>query len=560
MSAMGFLANEAFVPSAGAKPAPDFAGSLLIGQAPMHTEPNLSRPVIGERDASLFPAVQLDFVTADGILMPLQRGTMVTETASSPASYWQLIPQFGRVWRDVADSAWSHAAFPLMLVNDTENEAHQGLASFEYRDEKVTALRFQFVQQTAPYLLRQHFNAWGRASLQWCPLSGRNLESERAKGREELANRLPSRPWQALLDEFSPRRLEDFAGPVDPNWVVMSGLWRDGTLYQQAALTAQGAYPYPLEMRFGVRSIMKSLATPLALLRLAEIYGPEVLELKVGEYVEGLHSKYAHVRFIDAANMASGFGGHGSHRIHPNDIEDGYLGGDYDAWYTAPSHEDKVREIARSLSPYPWQPGTVVRYSDQDFYVLGIALDRFLKKMKGAKADIWDMLSREVLRPIGVVHAPAIRTREPGGGAGYVWFNAGYYPTLEELARIALLYQRRGAWEGSQLLHRGLTEELLAAANALAKNGAPRPSPDTAQAAGELYQMGFHFTECLSRAADRRLYLPTMRGSGENEVILYPNEWISFRIAKAAQLPEGASPWVKGRSSTASVVQQLASF
>jgi hypothetical protein len=509
----------------------------------MHTEPALARGLIDDRDASLLPGVELDFVTVDGILAPLQRGRMVAESADAgPFSYWHLIPQFGRVWRDVADSAWSHAAFPLMLVNDTENEAHQGLASFDYREGKVTSLRFQFVQQTAPYLLRQHFNAWGIAPLEFRPLARGAKEIHRAQAREELSGRLPSKPLGALLDQPEAMALQDFLGAVKPEWVVMNGLVREEVLYYRASVTLHGPYPYPLEMRFGVRSVMKSIATPLSLLRLAQVYGPQVLDLKVGDFVEGLHSKYRRVRFIDAANMASGFGGHGTLSIDPNDFEDGYLGGDYDAWYTAPSHEEKLREFSRSWSPYPWEAGEVARYSDQDFYFLGVAIDRFLKQRRGENADIWDTLSAEVLRPIGIFHSPAVRTREAGGKRGHVWFNAGYYPTLEELARVALLYQKCGAWHGEQLLHRGLTEELLTGSGALAKNGGERrvgADRQRAAARGELYRMGFHFAARQGGPSSPHLHLPSMRGSGENEVILYPNQQILLRIAKAAQLPEG---------------------
>src|SRR6185437_16600475 len=101
-------------------------------------------------------------------------------------------------------------------------------------------------------------------------------------------------------------------GPVLERWRVITALVRDGTIHHQESATPCGDYPYPLEMRFGVRSVMKSIGAPLALLRLAQVHGPYVLDLKVGDYLQGLHSKYRSVRFIDAANMASGFGGTGS--------------------------------------------------------------------------------------------------------------------------------------------------------------------------------------------------------------------------------------------------------
>jgi CubicO group peptidase (beta-lactamase class C family) len=337
----------------------------------------------------------------------------------------------------------------------------------------------------------------------------------------------------------------------------------EGTLYYRDVVTPYGPYPYPLEMRFGVRSIMKSVATPLALLRLAHLYGPYVLTLKIGDYVRGLDPKYDRVRFIDAANMATGFGGTGSFSTTPNDINDGYLGGDYDAWYTALSHEEKLAQIVQHLRPYPWDPGTVVRYRDQDFYLLGAAIDSFLKSVRGPGADAWDMLLEEVFAPIGIAHAPTIRTREAGGSRGVPWFNAGYYPTLDDLAKIALLYQSGGSWSGQQILHPTLTRELLASHGALLKTGnAPLTGRVGSDDVGDLslYKMGFHFTPYLGWVSGRRFYLPTMWGSGESEVILYPNQLVSICIAKAAQLPAGETATEGHALATPRAVDRLVPF
>jgi CubicO group peptidase (beta-lactamase class C family) len=536
--------NASFRPGADAGPAPPYSGTLRISGARMRTAPaELLHAVIGGRDARLFPGITLTFFTLGDILVPTRRGEMIAESMPGRApSYWDVIPQFGRVWREEGTDGWSRAAFPLMLVNDTENYAHHGLATFLYRDTAVREFRFQFVQQTAPYLLKQHFIAWGQADVERVEQSVGDLESDRARARAELDARLPSKPWSDLLEVAPDGALGGFGGPVKPKWRVATALVREGTLYYQDVDTPYGPYPYPLEMRFGVRSIMKSVAAPLALLRLAQVYGPYVLTLRIGDYVSGLHPKYDRIRFIDAANMASGFGGTGSLRTNPNDLNDGYLGGDYDAWYTAPSHEEKVAQIAKDLRPYPWEPGTVVRYRDQDFYLLGAAIDRFLKSIRGPEADAWAFLREEVFAPIGIAHAPAIRTREAAGNASVPWFNAGYYPSLDDLAKIALLYQRQGAWQGQQILHRQLTHELLSSQGALLKTGdASLTRRVGCEDVGDvsLYKMGFHFTPHVGSASGRRYYLPTMWGSGESEMILFPNDLISIRIAKAAQLPAG---------------------
>jgi CubicO group peptidase (beta-lactamase class C family) len=556
------LPNAAFLPDADAVAAPGLCGTLRVAPVRLRTRPQLTHPRLDGRDARLFPGITLSFVTLGDVLVPLQRGRMLAgRSLGKTPSYWCVIAQFGRVWRSPQDRGWSRAAFPLMLVNDLENHAHQGLAMFRYRQGRVSGLELQFVQQTSPYRLAEHFIAWGRAEARWSASGVADPAAHREQARAELGARLPQRPWSDLVGSLPPGTLAGFGGPVKAKWRVQTALIRNGILYHEETPTPCGDYPYPLEMRFGVRSVMKSIGAPLALLRLAEVYGPYVLDLRIGEYLEGLHPKYRRVRFIDAANMASGFGGTGSLVTHPNDPRDGYLDGDYDAWYTAPSHGAKMRRMAHSLRPYPWEPGTVVRYRDQDFYLLGAALDRFLKSLRGPRADLWDMLATEVLEPIGIAQAPAVRTREPGGRRGTIWLNAGYYPTLDDLGKIALLYQRRGAAGSRQILHRELTEALLGAHGALAQRGdasAGEAAAAASPATETLYKMGFHFTPYVGAASGRRHYLPSMWGAGESEVILYPNALVSIRIAKAACLPAGETAVAGAAAATIRAVDRLA--
>jgi hypothetical protein len=442
-----------------------------------------------------------------------------------------VIPQFGRVWREPTDSGWSRAAFPLMLVNDTENHAHQGLATFLYRDGEVSGIQFQFVQQNAPYLLSPHCVFWGAARTRLAAGDATQRASRAAHARRELAERLPVKPLAELRAALAPGTLDGFGGPLRPEWRVALGLVYRGTLYYEAARTAQGDYPYPLEMRFGVRSVTKAVSAALALLRLAQVYGSEVLDLHIGDYVPGLDSKWKRVRFIDAANMATGFGGSGS-----NDSSDDQIKSDYDAWYTAPSHAQKLRLINAQAEPYPWEPGKFMRYRDQDFYLLRVAVDSFLQSKRGPGADIWHMLEEEVFAPIGIRHAPVVRTRESGGREGSVWFSAGYYPTLDDLAKIALLFADGGEHAGKQLLHRGLTEELIAGRGAIAVEGdagaAAPPQPGAPPP--ELYHMGFFYTAFKGSRSGGLVQLPTMSGFGKNEVIIYPGRIVSICAGKAA--------------------------
>ena len=53
-----------------------------------------------------------------------------------------------------------------------------------------------------------------------------------------------------------------------------------------------------------------------------------------------------------------------------------------------------------------------MRYRDQDYFLLGAAIQGFLKSVRGPQADLGEMVQNEVLTPIGIHQAPTVRTRE----------------------------------------------------------------------------------------------------------------------------------------------------
>jgi hypothetical protein len=179
----------------------------------------LKAPLQQGRDARLFPGVTLEFFTLDDELVPVQLGEMVREPKTPrSSSYWRLIPQVGRVWKEPADGGWSRAAFPLMLVSDLENQAQQGLASFLYRDGRVSALTFQFVQQSGPYLL-QHFGAVRGSSSN--PPAPQGSTRDAAQHAPNLPNVCLQNPGVSSRAQVPPVRSRDSGGLC-----IQSGGWR----------------------------------------------------------------------------------------------------------------------------------------------------------------------------------------------------------------------------------------------------------------------------------------------------------------------------------------------
>ena len=90
----------------------------------------------------------------------------------------------------------------------------------------MSELRFQFVQQTAPYLLKQHFVTWGSTHVDLVGRGLLELDARRAEAEAELAKRLPTKPWSVLATEVAPGTLDGFGGPLSPKWMVEAALVR----------------------------------------------------------------------------------------------------------------------------------------------------------------------------------------------------------------------------------------------------------------------------------------------------------------------------------------------
>ena len=132
-------------------------------------------------------------------------------------------------------------------------------------------------------------------------------------------------------------------------------------------------------------------------------------------------------------------------------------------WYEARSIQEKLAALLRDGGVYPWGPGQVTRYRDQDMFILGVAMDRFLKSKEGPTGNIWAMLQREVFAPIGIHQAPTNRTIEADGSIGHPLMAYGYYPTISDMVLIARLYQNDGKHGDQQILYAPRIRELLPA-------------------------------------------------------------------------------------------------
>jgi hypothetical protein len=545
--------NAEFAPPAHTAAAHEpFVGTISLAETRMKTLPAKFKPamVLG-RDPQLFPAVKLAFFTVGSDLVPVTQEVVLGGSAGQGRSYWDLIVQPGAVWSLAGDHGWSRAGFPFALVNSLEGETHNGIATFAYRRGQMTHLRLQIVQQTAPFYIVDYFTGTAQLEVQWLPQPPAGVEGAQQRYQAASQDRLQVLPWAALETQVPKDRLAPFDDGNSDADIVVSALDYRGKIYLKPCNTLAGPLPWCDRSRFGVWSATKSLVNGIALLRLAQKFGPSVFAERIADFVPeaAAFPGWANTSFADAANMATGVG-NGTLNRNPNDILDGGLV-NYTPWYEARTKEEKIKAALIGATPFRWGPGQVARYRDQDMFMLGVAMDNYVKRKEGAAASAWEMVAKEVFEPIGIHDAPINKTLELAGREGQPLLAFGYYPTIVDIVRIARLYQEAGAHRGKQLLYAPKIREIFART--------PTPGLPTGEVtpSGETFYFNTFWKAPYSTAQGCKLYYPQMEGWGGTVVALFPGKLTGIRIAK---IWKDDTHTANASAGMAAVADQLESF
>lgn len=492
-----------------------FSGTLSLDDRALGFDGEVD--FFGQR-RDLFPQVALRFVSDNGFLIPLDRGPQFSD---GDESAWGLILSPGRVWSEPGDGNRSRASFPFALVHSNFTQAHNGIATFVYDAATVSHLRVQVVQETASWEIADY---WGHLPMSYVAEGFAEAADVIAAFADARADRIAHEPWSALEDLHG-GPLDEVDGFMAPEEISASAVLWDDTLYVSRCGTRYGEFPYCRYMRNAVFSVTKSAVGALALLRLAQKFGAGILDERIEDHVPVTadHGGWAGVTFRDALGMASGVGEHApdpdSNQTHGDEGEPKFA-----AFQRANSVADKL-DVVFSYDNYPWGPGERVRYNSINTFALAAAMDAYLKANEGPDASLWAMLTDEVFAPIGIRHAPMLRTVEAGGAFGLPVLYSGYYPTLDEIARIARLLQSEGVHDGTPLLHPELTATAL---YRRAETGLEAPF-FVNDVEHSRYQMSFwsfaveEDSGCIAR-------VPMMVGFGGNLVAVLPNGASAFRF------------------------------
>lgn len=534
------VANHAFAPSPRARPADGgFEGLLEIAGGRLATAcAALDGDFAMGGSPRRFPSLALAFTSCEGELLPLWRGL---HRRPDRASYWDVMAGPGRIWSEPGDGARNRAAFPFQLSNERENDSHHGVASFLFDGGGVSGLAMQVTTETRPDHLPGGFDLWGRLEASFVPGPRAGAAAARRARAAERRAEHPLRPLEALRAAVGDGPIDALAEGAGSDTQIVCGLVFDGTIYATAAATRHGPFPYPRAMRFGLWSATKAAFATTALLRLAHRLGPGAADTRIADLVPraASHRGWQRVTIRHCLDMASGIGT-ALRRALPADIyadnlteaeagaaspEAGRCYRAYQDWYAAPSLAEKLA-AAFACPSYPWGPGEVARYRDQDLFMAGVAMDALWKRHRGPDADLFAMVADEVFAPIGIAGTDINRTLEADGRRGTPLAAFGLYLGLDDVARLGRLLGGGGVHGGRRLLE----ATLLAACLDGRFDKGRATGTFTAEGRETTYGLGYWQLPMTTRAG-RTVRIPTMRGYGGQIVQPLWNGVTCFRFA-----------------------------
>lgn len=360
-------------------PADRFEGILSLDSQSAQSSIEVVKDTFGISDSerwqlSSLPAFSFEYVSDGDAIIPVLRKP---QRGAHP--YWEIIPGPGRIWSDPLDAGWSRASLPFTLKEKNQNCTHNGLMTFLYKaDGSISRVAWQVGSETCLYL---KINLWGITNARFQPRPIAEAESIMTDFHAEVEDRLEVRPISMLSDDYPAVDPLAFVPPGEADATVY-GFVLDGVHYRSDCPTRYGPNPFCDVVDLPSYSLAKSIFAGLGYLLLIQQW-PEFADLPVTALIPEClleDDRWQGVTTRHLLNMNTGLFQSSGYQADEDSS-------DMETFFLAESHARKVRFSCEAW-PKSATPGSVTVYHSTDHYLLGVAMNAFLKEKLGSDADI----------------------------------------------------------------------------------------------------------------------------------------------------------------------------
>ncbi|WP_141713160.1 beta-lactamase family protein [Streptomyces sparsogenes] len=498
------------LPAEAAPPTHTFEGTLTLNGTSRAGGYRMLKDTAGYSDLEAtkhLPRFSATLVQNGSHLIPTVRGLRYTGNAA-----WNLAVGVGRAWQEDGDGGPTRASLPFALVERNANCVHNGVLSFLFDASSISKVRYQITAETCAY---HQFDMWGQVGATYRPGPIPGGKAARKAYAAEVAGRLPTKPIAQLATDHPGADVDTskFGGEITPSALSTYGFYYDGVNYVGGCQTRRGQYPFCGQMLLPSYSTAKSAFASTAMLRLAQRYGTGVADQRLTDLVPETAGKraWSGVTINHALDMSTG-----NYTSAGFEIDE--AGSTMLDFFLAEPYTAKMN---KALSfPRKATPGSQWVYHTSDTFLATRALNNYLRKKTGPRADLFNMLRDEVLTPIGISPDAGATSRTDNSAHGVPFGGYGMFWTQDDIAKFAkFLNNDAGAVGGRQVLHPGLL------ADSMQQNPSERGVTTTGSTPMR-YQNGFwdrEFTAADNPAYTKPFHVPFMSGFGGITVAMMPN-------------------------------------
>jgi hypothetical protein len=429
------MPDAAFVMPAAAKPpSQTFEGTLKLTPPPGYGFGTIISTLFDSVRTDLtwkqLPAFSVDFVQSGNHLVPAEQGLIITGSVA-----WNVIVGVGAVWDQPGDHGYTRASLPFAIIERSQNCVHNGEMTFLFSNTKqpaISQVRYQITQETCYYM---KVDMWGQIAASYTPHKLANAGKIKSEFIAEESHRVKSKPLSDLAKDFPAAHIDLAAllrGRKLPGDVTTYGVYVNGVHYKSNCPTRYGYYAFCDQMRLPSYSTAKSSFAAMAMMHLGEVYGSGVYSQKLDNYLPpvGQDKSWDDVSFTNALDMATGHYQTAGFEADEDGPETKFL--------VDESLDDKLKDAL--AFPYKTPPGTTWTYQSHSTFLSTVAMNNFLKKKQGASADLFNLVRKDIYKPLQLSQGmlTTIRTDDSPTGVPAGYF--GLFFIQDDVVKLARFF------------------------------------------------------------------------------------------------------------------------
>jgi len=349
-----------------------FSGILKVDQPAIGIGYNViidSRKIYQDNHKNI-PKFEIEISSLDGKVYP--KNTKIIETNHL---FWNIQFGVGSSKLEISSSN-TLITLPFSLIHKSANCIHNGIGVFSIsNDNQISNIIFEIASETCAYYKFDYVGLYS-ANFQFTNAlpnlsnnSDKNIISiENLYKRYNLTNK------SFLNSDY-----------IDPSNVTMFGLIDSNNHYVSSCMTRLGNYPFCDQILLPSYSLAKSIAGTFSLSLLESQYG-SISNLYVSDLVPECYGrKWKNVTLNNLSDMSTGQYFNSTHDFDESSVASS------EVIFMFEEHKDKIKK-ACSAFPKKTKPGTRFVYHTSDTYILGLALNNYLKSNSNRKDYFNDVL------------------------------------------------------------------------------------------------------------------------------------------------------------------------